>query len=93
MAGTRKRTEKPARNLSMPRAKVSGLPAEHYFVSKETYEYFAEHKKKLLADYDRWEETWQAWRKKNPEQAQQLDDAIDKKVPSNLLEEDPAIPD
>ena len=69
-----------------------GLPDERYFVSKETYEYFAGHKKKLLADYDRWEETWQAWRKKNPEQAQQLDDAIDKKVPSNLLEKIPQFP-
>src|SRR5438067_5997265 len=32
-----------------------GLPDEHYFVSKETREYFAEHKKKLLADFARWE--------------------------------------
>ena len=29
------------------------------FVSKETYAYFAEHKKKLLADYARWEKMWQ----------------------------------
>ena len=69
-----------------------GLPDEHYFVSQEVYDYFAAHKKKLLADYDRWEETWQAWRKKNPEQAKQLDDAIDKKVPSDLLEKIPAFP-
>ena len=45
-----------------------GLPDEHYFVSKETYAYFAEHKKKLLADYERWEKTYNEWRKKNPEQ-------------------------
>src|SRR4029078_11570038 len=29
-----------------------GLPDEHYFVSKETYAYFAKHKKKLLAHYE-----------------------------------------
>ena len=41
-----------------------GLPDEHYFVSKETYAYFAEHKKKLLADYERWEKIYNEWRKK-----------------------------
>ena len=46
-----------------------GLPDEHYFVSKETRDYFAEHKKKLLADYERWEKTWEEWREKNPEKA------------------------
>src|SRR5881227_1352373 len=52
-----------------------GLPDEHYFVSEETKKYFAEHKKKLLADYDVWERTYNEWRKKNPDQARQLDDA------------------
>src|SRR5436305_1662677 len=28
--------------------KALGLPTEHYFVSQEVYDYFAEHKKKLL---------------------------------------------
>ncbi|PYI57791.1 MAG: hypothetical protein DMC59_10070 [Verrucomicrobia bacterium] len=42
--------------------KALGLPEEHYFVSQEVYNYFAGHKKKLLADYDRWEETYSAWR-------------------------------
>src|SRR5436190_3969614 len=62
-----------------------GLPDEHYFVSEETKKYFAEHKKKLLADYDVWERTYNEWRKKNPDQARQLDDAIEKKVPADLL--------
>src|SRR5437868_9958519 len=66
-----------------------GLPEEHYFVSKETYAYFAEHKKKLLADFERWEETWNAWRKANPEKARALDQAIDKKIPGGLLERIP----
>src|SRR5258708_32506161 len=69
-----------------------GLPDEHYFVSKETREYFAEHKKKLLADFARWEKTWEGWREKNPEKARALDDAIDKKVPQDLLEKIPAFP-
>src|SRR5213080_3711199 len=62
-----------------------GLPDEHYFVSKETSDYFAAHKKKLLADYDRWEKSYNDWRKKNGEQAKLLDAAIDRKVDVDLL--------
>ena len=69
-----------------------GLPDEHYYVSKETYDYFADHKKQLLAEYDRWEKTYNDWRKKNPEKAQQLDDAIARKVPSDLLSAIPEFP-
>src|SRR5881398_2778804 len=52
-----------------------GLPDENYFVSKETYDYFAEHKKKLLADYGAWEKSYNAWREKNAEQATLLEAA------------------
>ena len=69
-----------------------GLPDEHYFVSKEVRDYFAEHKKKLLAEYDRWEKSYQEWRAKNPDQARQLDDAIEKKVPADLSDKIPAFP-
>src|SRR5713101_9815691 len=69
-----------------------GLPDEHHFVSKETREYFAGHKKKLLADYDRWEKTYNQWRDKNPEQAKLLDDGIERKVPVDLLSKIPAFP-
>ena len=62
-----------------------GLPDEHYFVSQEVRDYFAKHKKKLLADYDRWEKTYDEWRKKNPEKAKMLDDGIERKVPADLL--------
>ena len=62
-----------------------GLPDEHYFVSKETYAYFAEHKKKLLADYERWEKIYNEWRKKNPELAKMLDNGIERNVPGDLL--------
>src|SRR6266576_1772290 len=39
-----------------------GLPEEHYFVSQDVYDYFAEHKKKLLVDYEKWQHTYNAWR-------------------------------
>lgn len=69
-----------------------GLPDEHYFVSKETREYFAQHKKKLLADYDRWENSYNEWRKRNPEQAELLDQGIDRKVPDDLFSRIPDFP-
>jgi transketolase len=69
-----------------------GLPEEHYFVSEETRKYFAEHKKKLVADYDRWEKSYSDWRKKNSEQAKELDAAIDRKVSVDLLSKIPEFP-
>jgi transketolase len=69
-----------------------GLPDEHYFVSGETREYFAQHKKKLLADYDRWESSYNEWRKKNPEKAKLLDDGIERNVPGDLLSKIPEFP-
>ena len=69
-----------------------GLPDEHYFVSQEVRDYFAEHKKKLLGDYDRWEKTYAEWRKKNPEKAKMLDDGIERKVPVDLLSKIPEFP-
>jgi transketolase len=72
--------------------KALGLPDEHYFVSKETYEYFAGHKKELLKAYDRWEKSYDEWGKKNPELAQQLNDAIERKVPVDLLSKIPEFP-
>jgi transketolase len=62
-----------------------GLPDEHYFVSQEVRDYFAEHKKQQLADYDRWEKIYNEWRAKNPNEAKMLDDGIERKVPADLL--------
>ncbi|HJT45653.1 MAG TPA: transketolase [Chthoniobacterales bacterium] len=72
--------------------KALGLPEEHYYVSKETYDYFAGHKKELLAEYERWEKTYNDWRKKNPEKAELLDNGIERKVPADLLSKIPEFP-
>ena len=72
--------------------KALGLPDEHYFVSQDVYDYFAEHKKKLLADYDRWEKTYDAWRKKNADKAKLLDAGVERKVPADLLAKIPEFP-
>jgi transketolase len=64
--------------------KALGLPDEHYYVSKETYAYFAEHKKYLLGEYARWEKIYNEWRQKNPDKARVLDDGIARKVHVDL---------
>jgi transketolase len=69
-----------------------GLPEEHYFVSQQVYDYFAEHKKKLLAEYNRWEKTYDEWREKNPGLAKTLDDGIEREVPADLLSKIPEFP-
>ena len=72
--------------------KALGLPDEHYIVSKDVYDYFAEHKKTLLAEYDRWEKTYDAWRAKNPDQAKLLDGGLARDVPPDLLSKIPDFP-
>lgn len=69
-----------------------GLPPEHYYVSQETRDYFSKHKKGLVRQYRRWEKMYKDWQAKNPEQGKQLDDAIEKKVPSGLLDLIPEFP-
>jgi transketolase len=72
--------------------KALGLPDEHYYVSQEVYDYFAEHKEKLLGDYAKWEETYNAWRTKNPGKAKMLDDGLERKVPADLFSKIPDFP-
>src|SRR4026207_1629194 len=72
--------------------KALGLPDEHYFVSQQVYDYFAEHKKQLLADYDKWEQIYNAWRTKNPDKAKMLDDGLERKVPADLFSKIPDFP-
>jgi transketolase len=69
--------------------KALGLPDEHYYVSKDVYDYFAEHKKELLAEYDRWEKTYDTWRSKYPDKAKLLDDGFARKVPADLMSKIP----
>ena len=92
VAGTSKAHGEGGAKYADAARKGLGLPEEHYFVSEEVRKYFAEHKKQLLADFDKWEKSYQEWRQANAEQAQLLDDAIEKKVPNDLFDKIPAFP-
>jgi len=58
-----------------------GLPEEKWYVSPETYDFFAEHKKSLVAKYDEWQSTFAAWKGANAELAKELEDAVAGVVP------------
>jgi transketolase len=92
VAGTSKAHGESGAKYADEARKGLGLPNEHYFVSDDVRDYFAEHKKHLLAEYDRWEKAYQDWRKKNADKAQLLDDAIERKVPTDLFEKIPSFP-
>jgi transketolase len=92
VAGTHKAHGEAGAKYVDAARKALGLPAEHYFVSQDVYDYFAEHKKKLLADYNRWEKTYGEWRRKNPDKAKMLDNGIDRNIPADLLAKIPEFP-
>ena len=92
VAGTAKAHGEAGAKFVDEARKNLGLPVEHYFVSRETREYFAQHKKSLVRQYKRWQKSYQDWRTKNPEQAQLLADAIEKKAPADLSAKIPAFP-
>lgn len=73
--------------------KLLGLPAEKFYVSPETRAYFAEHKKNLKAAYQKWQTTFAAWQKANPDKAELLRSGIDHIVPDNLLDSCAVYPD
>ncbi|MGZ5022383.1 MAG: transketolase [Chthoniobacterales bacterium] len=92
VAGTAKaHGEAGAKFVDEDRRKL-GLPEEHYFVSQETREYFAKHKKALVRQFKRWQKVYEEWRARNPELATQLDNAIGKKIPADLLSKIPTFP-
>merc|ERR1719478_1533981 len=65
-----------------------GLPADKFYVSPETYDFFAGHEKDLISKYDAWQATFSEWKAANPDKAAMLQDAIDGVVPDL----DPLIP-
>merc|ERR1719502_2406533 len=63
-----------------------GLPEDKWYVSPETYDFFAKHKAELKAKYDAWQSTYGSWKEANPELAASLEASVEGKVPENLDE-------
>ena len=94
VAGTSKaHGEGGAKFSDVDRVKELGLPeGEHFFVSKETREFFSARKTALLDGYKKWDAMYQAWRKANPQLAEQLSAGLEKKIPADLLSKIPNFP-
>ncbi|GAA5118877.1 transketolase [Luteolibacter yonseiensis] len=68
-----------------------GLPAdEHFYVSAETVAFFAEKKEASKAVFEKWQATYDAWAKANPELAAELTAGVALSVPSDLSSKIPA---
>jgi transketolase len=67
-----------------------GLPADkHFYVSDEVTAYFAEHKKRLVRGYNRWNKTFKAWKLASPEKAALLETAKQKPSAAHILTQIP----
>jgi transketolase len=72
--------------------KALGLPDEKFYVSKETREYFANHKQELKRRYLDWQDKFGAWKSANPELAELLEQGVRHEIPKDLLSRIPAFP-
>lgn len=61
-----------------------GLPEETFYVSEGTRTYFAELKQARIADYQKWNETFTAWKQANPALAADLEAGVSGSVPADL---------
>ena len=62
--------------------KALGLPDEKWYVSPDTYSFFADHKTAMKEKYAAWEATYSEWKEKNPDLATTLQHGIDGTTPS-----------
>jgi transketolase len=94
VAGTQKaHGEAGAKFVDEDRVKILGLPAdEHFYVSSEVRAFFATRKQQQIENYQRWSETYQAWRAANPAKAALLDTGVNKEIPADLLSRIPEFP-
>jgi transketolase len=69
--------------------KALGLPPEPYAVSDEVRSYFAERAKSLGEARRAWQTKFDAWKATNPALAAELDDALAKRTPADLLDRIP----
>ena len=93
VAGTSKAHGESGMKFVDAARKALGPPAEKFYVSAEVRSYFAEHKKNLKAAYQKWQATFDAWQKANPDKAALLRTGLDRVVPNNLCDDCPIYPD
>ncbi|HUJ42993.1 MAG TPA: transketolase [Opitutaceae bacterium] len=70
-----------------------GLPADrHFYVSDAVRTYFAEHKKRLIRGWRKWQRIYEAWRAAHPDKAALLDARFAQHSAAELLTKIPLFP-
>jgi transketolase len=70
--GTQKAHGEAGAKFAAAARKGLGLPDAPYYVAPEVKAFFAEHEKSLLAEYEAWAKTFDAWKAANPSLAAEL---------------------
>lgn len=65
--------------------KALGLPEETFYVADRVKAYFNELKEERQKRYKLWQDNFKAWQSENPQKAKELEDALARKVPSDLF--------
>ena len=76
VAGTQKAHGEGGAKFVAEARKALGLPEQPFYVSAEVREFFAKHKSKLVASYDAWKRTYDAWKDANADKAELLENAL-----------------
>jgi transketolase len=92
VAGTQKAHGEGGAKFVDADRKALGLPEEKFYVSKEVYDYFAEHRAVLKKRYLEWHETFGSWKSANPELAALLQSSVNHEIPKDLASRIPAFP-
>ncbi|MFO0755079.1 MAG: transketolase [Byssovorax sp.] len=86
VAGTQKAHGEGGAKFAHEARKALGLPEQTFFVSDEVRAYFAGHKAELGKARAAWDATFAAWRAQNPALAAELDAALAREVPADLVD-------
>lgn len=94
VAGTAKAHGEGGAKYAAEARKGLGLPDDElFFVSTEVRDYFAQRKAELIDRYNSWQTSFKSWADANPAMAQMLQDGMNDKIPTDLIDRIPAFGD
>jgi transketolase len=89
VAGTAKAHGEAGAKFAASARRGLGLPDETFYISPAVRDYFAGHRGVLQQRHAEWQQRFAAWQQANPELSRQLDGAVRRRLPADLLERIP----
>ncbi|HUF60949.1 MAG TPA: transketolase [Verrucomicrobiales bacterium] len=89
VAGTQKAHGEAGAKFAEAARRGLGLPAETFYVSQEVRDYFAARKVERQEERGRWDQAFAEWKSAHPALAAELEDAVAKRLPDDLLDRIP----